>query len=601
MRVILWFFAVIGFLSTLMVVVVIVALANLRSHLPAIQAASTPTTVASTTVLTIDLERPITESSPQGFEAIFNDRTSSFQTMIAAVRRAAVDSRVKGLVARTGDAKLGLAEAEEFRDAVADFRAHGKFAFAFADSFGELDGGTRPYFIATAFDQIWLQPAGSLALTGVSTEIPFFRGALDKLGVTPEFERRGAFKTAATQFTDKQLQASDREAMTDLVGSIYGQLVDGIAKSRKIDAQKVKSLIDNGPYTSDQALSNGLVDHLGYRDEAEDTAKRRAGGGAQLMTESAYVNAAKGMWPSATQTGSTIGVIRAVGLIASGRNQESPFSSSGSVGADTMARAFEEATRDSSVKAIVFRIDSPGGSETASETIWRAVKQARQAGKPVIVSMSDEAASGGYYIAAAADKIVAEPMTLTGSIGVFGGKFVTQGLMDKLGVSFDSISQGQNAAFGSSVVPFTPDQQKRFASLIDVGYQTFLARVADGRHMDVTAVDAIAQGRVWTGIEAKDKGLVDALGGFEVAAKLAREAAHLSASEQARFTEFPRQRSPLELLLSTIQGQDPGVSTSATELAALAQKLHVLAPLFDTLDQPAATREAVMRPIEIAR
>jgi protease-4 len=594
MRVVVWFFAVIGFLTTLAIALVVVAAVHFKSRIHTLQAGTEPRFVTQNTVLTVDVERPITESTPEGLQSLFNDRTTGFTGLLAAIDHAASDPRVKGLIARTGDAQLGLAQAEEFRDAIAAFRAHGKFAFAYAESFGEISGGTRPYYIATAFDQIWLQPAGGLALTGIATEIPFFRGTFDKLGIEPQFERRGAFKTAATEYTDKAMEPSDKEAMTSLVDSLFGQLVDGIAVSRKLDRQTVKSLIDGGPYSADEALSKGLVDHLGYRDEAEDAAKRRAGDGATLMSATNYESVSSGL----TSGGSTIGVIRAVGLIGSGQSQQSPLSSSGAVGADTVSEGFDEAIRDDSVKAIVFRIDSPGGSETASETIWRAVKQARQAGKPVIVSMSDEAASGGYYIAAAADKIVAEPLTLTGSIGVFGGKFVSAGLWDKLGVGWDSIAEGQNAQLGSTLTTFTPDQQKRFASLIDVGYRTFLARVADGRHMSVAAVDAIAQGRVWTGAQAHDKGLVDVLGGFAAAAKLAHDAAHLGAGEPIRLKDFPSRESPIAMIAHSLLNGSQSTAESARMLSLL-QRLEVLAPVLQKLEATSGSRDATMRPIEV--
>ncbi len=427
----------------------------------------------------------------------------------------------------------------------------------------------------------------------MASEIPFFKGTFDKLGIQPQFERRGEFKSAATEYTDTKLPATDKAAMTDLVGSIYDQLAAGIAEAKQLQPDQVKSLIDDGPYSAATALERHLVDHLGFQDEAEDAATHRAGNGARLMSALAFASATAGATPA---SGGNIGYIRAVGLITGGRSDDSPFSDSNNVGADTMVRAFDEAVRDSAIKSIVFRIESPGGSETASETIWRAVKRAQQAGKPVIVSMADEAASGGYYIAAPADKIVAEPLTLTGSIGVFGGKFVTANLWNTLGVSWDSIALGKNAEMGGSLAPFTPDQQQRFAALIDVGYKNFLAKVAEGRHMDVGAVDAIARGRVWTGAQAKDKGLVDELGGLDAAVRLARQAAHLAADQPAVLKAFPAPRSPLQQIFESLSG-----AQGTTEALAALRHLAALEPLLrrlEALEAPSAV-DATMRPIEL--
>ena len=287
-------------------------------------------------------------------------------------------------------------------------------------------------------------------------------------------------------------------------------------------------------------------------------------------------------------------LIRAVGTISGGSSDDNPFQDSGKAGADTIARAFDEAVRDPSVKAILFRIESPGGSEVASETIWRAVKRAQQAGKPVIVSMADVAASGGYYIAAPADKIVAEPMTLTGSIGVFSGKFVLAGLWDKLGVSWDSVSAGRNAEMGGSLAPFTPEQRQRFVTLTDVAYKSFLTRVADGRHMPTTAVDAIARGRVWTGVQAKEHGLVDELGGIDAAFRLAKQAAHLG-DQLVAVKNFPHRRSPIQTLVKGLAGAD-----GAGQALAALDRLAALEPVLRRLEAVTpAVGDVTMRPIDL--
>jgi protease-4 len=590
-RIILWFFAVIGLLSVAVTVLIVIGITHLKGRVEAMGAGTAGrTTVADDTVLTLDLERPVSERTPQAFAAIFNQDTLNFPTLLASLKRATTDSRIKGIVVRTGEPQLGLAQAEELRDAIIQFRAVGKFAYAYADSFGEISGGTRGYYLASAFDEIWLQPSGSLALTGVSANIPFFKGTLDKLGVTAQFERRGEYKTAATQFTDAKLPDSDRQAMQEMVGSIYDQIAQQIGDARHLGPSDVKALIDGGPYSGDDALAKHLIDRQGYLDEIESAAQKKAGGG-ELMGIVAYGRAPDA---PAASSGPSIAVIRAIGEIHGGRTDDSPFSNDSAVGADTMVNAFLDAAKDDDVKAIVLRIDSPGGSATASETIWRGIKRAQEMGKPVIVSMGDTAASGGYYIAAPADKIVAEPTTLTGSIGVFSGKFVMSGLYDKLGLSWDTVSLGKNAEMGSELQPFTPDQQQRFAALIDGTYKGFIAHVADGRHLDPKTVDGIARGRVWTGAQAKDRGLVDALGGFDVAVRLAKEAAHLPVDQPAALKSFPRPRSPFEALFNGLNDSEPPqILTTLKRLAALeplVQKLAALSP---------GTEDAEMRPVRI--
>jgi protease-4 len=602
MRIIVRVFAVIGFLATLMTILLMVGvywLVQLGSKVEAMNGvpfrAATPQRVADSTVLTLDLERPVTEAAPNGFESIFGGGGASFAGLLDAIERGRDDARIKGMVVRAGEVRLGLAEAQELRDAIKAFRAKGKFAYAYGESFGELAGGTRAYYVASAFDEIWLQPAGSLALTGVASEVPFFKGTFDRLGIVPQFERRGEFKSAATEFTDTKLPDSDRAAMTDMIHSIYDQMAAGIADGRKITEAQVKSLVDGGPYAAQEALDNHLVDHLGYADEVDDAARKKAGG-AQLLSVDTYEQVVGRNIPMPSAS-SSIALIRAVGEIVSGASDDGPFgNSNGNVAADTIARAFEEAVKDPAVKAIVFRIDSPGGSEVASETIWRAVRRAQLAGKPVIVSMGDVAASGGYYIAASADRIVAEPLTITGSIGVFGGKFVVAGLWDKLGVSWDTISVGKNADMAGSLAEFTPEQRQRFAALIDIGYKGFIGRVAEGRHLQPDAVDAIARGRVWTGVEAKDRGLVDVLGGFDDAFKLAKQAAHLAADQKVALKSFPRRRSPFETLMRGFSnGEGPA------EAFAVLNRLAALEPLLRRLDMvtEAHTEDAMMRPMDI--
>jgi protease-4 len=593
MRFLLWFFAVIGVIAILIVSVGIYAGIRLGNKKPEI---------AETTVLRFDFERPQTEKASVGLaDALLGDHKISFADTIETIRRAADDGRVRGLVARTGEVPLGLAQVQELRDAIAAFRAKGKFAYAYAESFGDLGGGTRAYYLSTAFDEIWLQPVGSVGLIGVAAELPFFKGTLDKLGVTAAFDRRAEYKSAMTQMTETKLPDTDREAFTGLVKSVFDQTADGIAQDRKLVGADVRTLIDGGPYPGDEALAKHLVDHIGYADEAMDAARKKAGVGVKILTGPRYLDAIKVGAP----TGDVIAILRAVGEIRSGRTPSGPAGESDGVAADDLVKAIGDAAHDPAVKAIVLRIDSPGGSAIASETIWRALKRAHDGGKPVMVSMGDTAASGGYYIAAPADKIVAEPGTLTGSIGVFSGKLITTGLWDKIGVSWDEVSQGKNAGIDSTLHDFTPEQHARFEHSLDEVYHAFIAHVADGRKLDPAKVEAIARGRVWTGAQGKENGLVDELGGLDVAVGLAKAAAHIAADQPIVLRPYPRPRSPIEQLMAGLSGEDD--ETGGSMVGVSLGRLATLAPLLRQLDvvtraagETGGTR-ASMPPVELSR
>jgi protease IV len=585
MRIITRLFAIIGFLTVVFLGLILYVAFSFHFK-------TKPEAIAASTVLRLDLDQSISEQ-PQPFGHFFDDSSPAFNTVLTALKRGAADDRVKGLVARAGNVTLGLGQVQELRDAVKAFRAKGKFAYAFGETFGEIGGGTRSYYLASAFDQIWLQPTGSLALVGIQAEVPFFKGTLDKIGVEAQFERRAEFKSAATQFTETKLPDTDHEAESTMLASLYDQIAAGIAEGRGLSADAVKQLIDGGPYVNQAALDNHLIDKIGYRDEIETAARDKAGSGASLMDVANYAAASE-----VRETGKdVIALIRAIGEIHSGTSDENPFGNSNGIGADTLVRALNEAAKDTEVKAIVLRIDSPGGSGTASESIWRAIKRAEAAHKPVIVSMGNTAASGGYYIAAGADKIVADPGTLTGSIGVFAGKFVLAGLFDKLGVTVDTLSFGKDAGIESGQTEFTPEQKQRFNAMLDDFYHTFVARVAEGRHLDPVKAEALARGRVWTGEQAKERGLVDVLGGLDEAIKEAKDAAGLPADKAVVLRSFHKPKSTFDKLVAGFDG----TPDQGSQAWSLRQHLSALTPVLHRLDQLEQARRggAVMQPIDI--
>jgi protease IV len=550
-------------------------------------AASEPS-LPETIVLNAELGRSLSAGAGQDplSDLIFGGK-ETLRDVLDALERAGNDARVKGLYARIGADSLGLATCQELRDAIRDFRAKGKFAIAFTDSFGEFGPATRPYYLATAFDEIWLQPLGSLGLTGLRSETMFFRGVLDRLGIVPSIAHREEYKTAMNTLTETEMPAPQREEIEDLLRSTSGQIVRGIAGARKLSEAEVTGLIDRGPFVANEAKAARLVDRIGYRDEALARARERAGPGGELVTLSRYLGGAGHPHDS----GPTIALVYGTGLVTTGGGTSNPLLDTAELSAREVGRAFRQAFSDPAVRAILFRIDSPGGSAVASETIWREVARAKEHSKPVIVSMGDVAGSGGYYIAAPADKIVAEPATLTGSIGIIAGKIVIGEALRKLGITDDSVQRGANADMFSVYNDFSPTGRQRLDAFLDETYRGFKEHVATGRHLSEAQVEAAAKGRVWTGEEAKEKGLVDEVGGYDVALRLAREAAKIPADKPFKLTVFPREKGTIETIYDRLfntdhdndaasptaaQGRASSIASLLTGIEALAREPGVL-------------------------
>ncbi len=519
--------------------------------------------IAANTVLSIDLTDALPDTAGDGgLSQILFPSGMSLADTLDAIERAGSDPRVKGIVARIGDSGMGLAQVQELRDAIAAFRAKGKHAIAYTDTFGELSSGTRSYYLAAAFDEIWLQPMGTVGLTGLRAETPFFRGTLDMLGIVPDFEHREEYKDAANMMTETGMTGPEREELQALLQSIYGQIVQGIAADRKIEPDAVKALIDRAPLLVDDAMKSHLVDHVGDRDDAIAS----FGKDADLLSLDRYF----AQLGPLHQKGPTVALIYATGLMARGGGAENPLSQDSIMSSDQVTRAFHAAQTDPSVRAILFRIDSPGGSATAAETIWNAVRRAHEAGKPVIVSMGDVAGSGGYYIAAPADKIVAEPATLTGSIGVIAGKLVFGDTLKKVGGNWDSVQIGANAGLFSVMQGFSPVERERLNAVLDDIYANFKNRVAAGRKLSPDDVEAVAKGRVWSGEDAKTHGLVDALGGFATALDLAKQTAGIAADQDVNLKLYPAPKSAVDRLIARVSGKSSGDEDSLLPQSTLA-------------------------------
>ncbi|MCI0485414.1 MAG: signal peptide peptidase SppA [Blastocatellia bacterium] len=523
-------------------------------------------------VLEVDLETALIEDVPDDpvAKTMMSD-TVALRDIVDALEKAGTDDRVAGLVAKIGAAPMGMAQVQEIRDAVKAFRARNKFAIAYSETFGEVGPGSGAYYLATAFDSIKLQPSGDIGLTGIIMESPFVSGTLEKLDVKPRMDHRYEYKAAMNMFTEKKFTAPHRESMEKVMNSWFGQMTRAIAEARKLSEEQVRALVDKGPFLGKEAVDAGLIDGVAYRDEVYSEAKKKAGDGASFLYLKKYLERAGRPHVS----GQTIALIYGVGGVQRGHSGFDPVFGDVSMGSDTVAAAFRAAIEDTSVKAILFRVDSPGGSYVASDTIWRETIRAKEAGKPVIVSMGDLAGSGGYFVAMAADKIVAQPGTITASIGVLGGKMVTTGFWDKTGISWDEVHVGANATMFTGTKDYTPAEWAEFQSWLDRVYEDFTSKVAEGRKLPKEKILEIAKGRIWSGEDAKELGLVDELGGFPVALKLAKAAAGIPEGENVRLKVFPAKKSTLDVFF----GESPDSSEREGAAVALTRALRVIQPL----------------------
>ncbi len=524
---------------------------------PIFCAASDGPGIAGATVLELNLEGPMVEhTGGASVTALFKDEGDSLQGIVRALARARTDERVKALVVKIGGQGHGAATAQELRDAITAFRSSGKRAVCWSESFGEGSIGTGGYYVATACDEIWLLPSGDLSLAGLFAETPFLKGAFQKAGVAPVFLQRKEYKNAVNTFTHSDYDEPHREATTRLLEGITDQIAADIGAARKLEPARVKELMAEGPFNAQQAKEKGLVDQLGYRDEVMAALRQHAGEDMELLYARKYLERAGEPWDH----GPTVALINAAGAIHRGASSVDPLSGDASVGSDTVSGAIRAAVLDPSVQAIVLRVNSPGGSYVASDAIWREVQRAREARKPFIVTMGDYAASGGYFIAMGADTVVAHPATLTGSIGVYSGKFVLTELLDKLGVNLSMISRTSNADIYSADSDYSPESRAKMDAAMDRIYADFVAKAAHGRKMSVEKLEALARGRVWIGADAKERGLVDELGGIETALRIAKQRANIADDQPIEVREYPRQKTKVEELLA-LTGRGQGDSS----------------------------------------
>ncbi len=572
-RVLVGGFAAIGALATLVVIAGIIVIFRLTGE------SAPPSVPPETIVLRLDLRAGLADRQPaDSFFAHFDGDGVTLREAVEAIDLASSDPRVAGLVGHFDGEAFGMATAQELAAAIGRFRESGKFTIAYADTMGEAGPSNIAYYLASAFEEIWILPLGTVGLTGLRAELPFAREALNEFGIDPQFTRRGEYKSFPEMFTERDFTPANREMTEALIGDMFDQMVTGIAVRRGLAEGAVRGLVDGAPFTATEAMELGLVDRLANRRDIHEEIESRAGEASGTMMATEYLAVAQ---PDETEDRTTIALVYATGAVSLGRDGDSALSGR-VMGADTVAGAINEAIDDPVISAIVLRINSPGGSPVASEIIGGAVDRAADEGKPLIVSMGEVAASGGYWIAAGAQQIVAQPATITGSIGVLSGKFDTSEFWDDLGVNWSGVQRGRNADMWSGTSGFSQIGAERLNAMVDEIYAKFLDRVSAGRGMERDAVDAVARGRVWTGTQAQTRGLVDHLGGLDVAFDIAREAAGADPDAGIDLVILPQVPSPIEQLLSLAAG---GGLQSGQRIDAAVERLEPylrsIAPLLE--------------------
>jgi len=510
----------------------------------------------------------------------------SFTSLLTQLRKAKVDNRIGAVMLDINFPAIGWGKADEFRDAVKEFKTSGKPVYAYMEI-----GTNREYYLATAADKIFLPPSGDIYINGFAAEAMFYKGSLDKLGIEADVIQIGPkYKNAPDRYTRKEMGEGQKEVINAVLDEYFGRFTAAIAESRKKDINDVKGFINGAPYNAIQAKELGLIDEAFYREQVDADLKAKLG-----YKDSDKLRTIRGgeyrEIPSDTlglNKGEKVAVIYATGAINVGRSNNSPLGGD-MVGSDTIVSAVNDAAKDSSIKAIVLRVDSPGGSALASDLMWYALENAK-AKKPVVVSMSDVAASGGYYIACNANKIVAEPSTVTGSIGVFMGKPVVKGLYDWLGITNEYVLRGDNAGIFRETEKWTPSERAKMEEQTKkIYFDNFIPKVAKGRNKTVEEVDTLGQGRVWTGTQAKANGLIDEFGGLEKAIDIAKELAGLAADKDVRRVVLPE---PKPFLETVFGNEDASLTKEQQAQAALIESLPAdirrafrFAALFDQMQR----------------
>ncbi|MBO88105.1 MAG: signal peptide peptidase SppA [Rickettsiales bacterium] len=540
-RIFLYLLAGLGTLTvvTLVTLVVIVFQMGEREPLP------------DKIVLLVDLARGVSESRTSDLSfGLASKEGPSLRHVVDTILRGAEDDRVKGLVLDIGGARISVAHVQALRRAVLSFRKAGKPTFAFAENLGGLGNGTLAYYLASAAEKVSMQPSGTVGLIGLAVEAPFFSDALDKFDIARRVQQRHEYKTAGEMFVRRGFSDQARHSLTKLINSWMEDITAAVAAARKLTGEQVRKLTDKGPLLAKEALAQGLIDSLHYRDEFEQYVEANVGGFVKIVSLDLY-NRFKSPPP---EDAKAVALIEGIGAIIPGRGKHSLLDRNRKFHADNVAEAIRSAAKDPSIAGIILRIDSPGGSYGASDTVWRAVHVAREAGKPVIASLGPTAASGGYFVAMGADKIIAESGTITGSIGVLTLKFTTKELWRKLGVDWDKVASNPRATLPSQVEDYPQGGAQRMSVILDAIYADFSGKVAKARNLTAQQIDAVGRGRIWSGKHALSAGLIDKVGGINTAIGEMRNLLELSPEIPIRLVDLPGP-TKFEQVLTALQRQ----------------------------------------------
>lgn len=541
MRSVIYSFAIFGFLF---IILMFVLLGMLR------QDAGVVKKVPHKAIVFIDFDESYPEiRNDDLFTELAETQSLSFYDLIKTINLAALDPKVKAIIGNVSLSNLGLAQIQDLRDSIATFKLSGKKAYLYSTGFGSFGKGTSEYYLATAFDEIWMQPNTEVGITGIDMEVPFVKGLLDKIGVEPEFYTRHEYKNAVASLVSKGFSPEFKSEMERLGSSLYERITADIAATRKLSEADVKQAVDDAPLFADEALDRKLIDKVAYKPELIETVMDETDA-EMINVLDYYLNIKEG-----SKNNPTIAFMVVDGVIKEGKSSSNPLQGEGVAGADSIIEQLDVIAQDKNVKALVLRINSPGGSYTASNEIWYALKKMKEKKEiPLIISMSDYAASGGYFLSLAGDYVLAEPATVTGSIGVLGGKMVMKGLWEKFDINWGEIKFGENAGILSSNRKFSESEKAVFNRSLDNIYKDFTAKVSEARGIDLNALDKIARGRVWTGEGALGVGLVDALGGINEAVAKAKEMGGIKPKTSFNITYYPKKKTLQEKLAQILDG-----------------------------------------------
>ena len=582
-------------ISSILLVLVLVVVVGLAVLVAAFRQSAPP--IRDNSVLALRISGPLPDYVPEDpLRKLFGAPDQSLTNLISQFKKAKVDNRIKAILLEIDSTSgAGWGKSEEIRDAIADFRSTGKPVYAYMEL-----GMNKEYYIASACDRIYMAPPGELFINGLAADVMFFRGSLDKLGVYPDMYQIGKYKSAGDMFTRKDMSEAHREYINSLLDDLFNRYTGAIATARGKSPEAVKAIIDNAPYGAEQAKEAGLIDGVGYRDDLDKELKAKLGYKETEGLPIVRANDYRQVTPESLglNKGERVAVIYGTGNIGSGKSENSP-SGSQSIGSDTLAKAITDAREDKTIKAIVLRVDSPGGSGLASDIIWHAVEAAKQK-KPVVVSMSDVAASGGYYIAASASKIIAQPSTITGSIGVVGGKPVIKGFYDWIGVTNEYVLRGKQSGMFRETEKFSPEERAKFEDWLKTTYYNdFVPKVAKGRSKDNAYIDSVGQGRVWTGSQGKEKGLVDEFGGLDRAVEVAKQLANIPADKGVQRVILPYPTTLLQELMNLDDNTSTELQQQRAVIGALPEDAQRALLYLKLMDQMKSGQGMLLMPFDL--